>query len=249
MTAGFQLFTPSGITQIDGDFLNTSLTGHGHITVSATPTNPLISTLVYAWKQGSIAFNAVNPMVAFCCSVPTIMVSCVKQGAVYTATFLCATTGAVDLEYFIFDQTPTIGTTFGLQVFNASGALVYDSNFAYSRILNFVTGGTSPLYPPNSPDRTGPAPIFRVDTYDRKIAICQAGPLTVSKNAYTDDTGPDPGDEITTTIWGAVSAWTVNTVQTAFQWRQFGVLQTPFQVSSYGSGDYYYLIFDVSAVA
>lgn len=61
-----------------------------------------------------------------------------RSGQSVTFRIVRATSGSV--QWYLFDEPQSAPSSFGLQVFNASGKLVFDSQFLYMRVLEMLYG-------------------------------------------------------------------------------------------------------------
>ncbi|SDR19287.1 hypothetical protein SAMN05443245_3448 [Paraburkholderia fungorum] len=145
MTAGFQAFTDTGVVQIDG----------------LTPNYQLIATFAQVTQQESIptVFNNVNTQFyatlwhttfTFTASRPFfafradggVMATPWKFSKIgtntFTAEFISASQATIRL--YVFDQVPVTANNFGLQVFDASGALIADAANPFTRVIDVIEG-------------------------------------------------------------------------------------------------------------
>lgn len=233
MAAGFQCWGSHGLAQIDGNYLNTSCIVHTFIAATSTDTPDVVNNTQF--KAGAFTFYASNPFVAWRCPVPCAMLRLTNNGdGTYTAFFIVLGGGA-NIEIFVFDQTPTVGSNNGLQVFNAAGVLVFDSNFAYTKIIDFWNGNPYPL-------NSGVGRQYSV-----KCAVMQAGPLVTSKtNTVFDE---EDGSEIITTTWVSMFAWNPNDAAIAVGSQATASTSGPEgEGAEWYGGQYLYLVMDVSHI-
>ena len=124
MAAGLQVYRDDGVVlQIDESFINLQFIRKGTIQLNAkNPTN--LST---NWMYNTLTVSSLTAIVAIRCPYPVyINVSAVNNGSVTYEYFVNNAAGAT-LEYWIYDTASTTsGNTAGLQVFDASGVLIFD---------------------------------------------------------------------------------------------------------------------------
>jgi len=128
--AGFKIVGNHGSTMIDENYKNFNLTATGYVTTPQAGQNVM-------YDYGGVTYTGRNPLVAF---RPLGDFSVGATGTyldgngVYHTDFI--TGGSGSLQYYVFDTVPDYtGSTFGVQVRNASGAVTFDSNLRYLRIL------------------------------------------------------------------------------------------------------------------
>lgn len=135
MPAGLQVYGSHGVFQIDGTFKNLALRAKYSVVTTAA----LGSVGVTANQSKTDIFShtgITNPVVA---------VRCTTQGATLYwlsgSQFQIACNGAVGtaIDIYVFgDPIPSVGGKY-LQVYNASGELVFDAGQKYMRVVGIAT--------------------------------------------------------------------------------------------------------------
>jgi hypothetical protein len=142
MEAGLQVFNTSNIIQVDALYKNYRLLSHGFVTITYANSDMNPNT---AYVEGIVTVSgAQNPMIAL--SVNVNIRSWREQVSADTFRFrftvdaLGTTPRPFDAEYYVYDAPPPAPTStgFGLQVYNPSGQVVYDSVFGYMRVLGVI---------------------------------------------------------------------------------------------------------------
>lgn len=150
MAAGLQVFNNSNTIQIDSLYKNYRLLSHGFVTITYANDDMNPNT---AYVEGIVTVSgAQNPMIAL--SVNVNIRSWREQLSADTFRFRFSVDGLSTIprpfnaEYYVYDAPPPTPTNpgFGLQVYNASGQVVYDSGFGYMRVLGVINqSATFPL--------------------------------------------------------------------------------------------------------
>ncbi|WP_139137869.1 MULTISPECIES: hypothetical protein [unclassified Pseudomonas] len=131
MPAGFQSFTDSGNTQIDGDWKNFALVDKlGVVSVN---------TRFESFYFNGVQFRSPNTtdLIFFHCASDMAIVSIRLEGG--GRTFYVATkVEGIAVTVFVFrSQSPTDSRS-GFQVFDAAGTLVFDANSRYAKISGML---------------------------------------------------------------------------------------------------------------
>lgn len=136
MPTGFQLFNNDYISVIDDNFFNLCLAGKGSAVTSNNPN--------YSYVDVTLACR--QPTIAFKCTTGFAYILTQKNNGNGTWTFrFGASTANQTIRYWLFDTPPPdSSSTSGMQVFNASRALVFDANYKYLSPVAFYqnTDGT-----------------------------------------------------------------------------------------------------------
>lgn len=133
MPAGLQVFTDSGVMQIDQDNLNFGLRLKGTATCDQVLGGP--TGRRYASVQIT---NATAPMIAVHLNGELALYRVSVSGSTWTFFFI-GDPGQT-FEWFIFDlYTAAIGTNFGLEVYNAASSLAYNSGAPPAKIAGVGT--------------------------------------------------------------------------------------------------------------
>lgn len=133
MPAGFQVVGAHGAVQIDGNYANLGLVAKGTVTIPAagsiTPSTPSAASL-----PPQISMTGITPIL---CLRPLVvnaaLASVKKNGSTFSYTVIgSASASGETFQWYLFDQMslaiPLSTGNAGLQVFNASGQIVFDSN-------------------------------------------------------------------------------------------------------------------------
>lgn len=134
MPTGFQAFNDNNYVQIDDQYSNLRLVTKGTLpagknVVSVTGTYPLVVLRLEQPTGGTDVF-----------AYPE---SCIRSGGKWDFT-LSTTLGGVFkpgtvFEYYVFDKAEPTPSNFGLQTFDSTGKLIYDSNDRYLKIVSQIT--------------------------------------------------------------------------------------------------------------
>ena len=136
MPAGFQIIGSSGNVQIDGNYVNLGLIAKGTVTIPAAGS---IST-------SAVNASAITPQIVVTGSTPILCIApkivranigrVQQSGSTFSYTIIGGASSAGEtFNWYLFDQMSlTTQGTSGLQVFNASGQIVFNSNANPMRI-------------------------------------------------------------------------------------------------------------------
>jgi hypothetical protein len=131
MFVGLQAFNGAGYYQIDSTFVNLRLIAKG--TMHVPP--PFTAGSTFIASSASVFVNGVSPVVAFRSPMHTgIGILNTLTPSLYQVRAVAGVEG--DVEYFIFDRAAPTPSSFGLQVFDGGGTLVYDSGDKSLRVLD-----------------------------------------------------------------------------------------------------------------
>jgi hypothetical protein len=186
---GLKVYNESGDLQIDGEYRNHHFKSKGTLTVDG-----LTGSNVGATRK-EIAFTN--------CVAPVLAIRSVNSGFIcnYLVASIVGTTwtfrlignyntgsGSRDVEYWLFDNINSPSSeTWGLRVWDAAGALVYDSGFPPLISVDFLENLT---YSPG----TGVNEIY---ISGRKYAAIMSGGGGDSAEIPTGPIGGGPGDVAT----------------------------------------------------
>lgn len=160
MPTGFQVINENGFLQIDESFKNMVLVAKGTVTLTRPGGNGALPYQAAGYATISYPVSSRNPILAM---RPT--------GSTYGACFLATDNaftiyGAVNtvVEYFIFDDVRfgNAAGNVGMQVFDANGVELFNSNNTYMKVLgsyavNLVV--SSSANPAPVPQYSGSAPV------------------------------------------------------------------------------------------
>lgn len=207
MPSGLQVFNENGGFIIDGTYMNLCLAKKE--TKSSQPQGN--------FNQISFSYLASDPTEI----PPVLAISCDKRviisGPVVSAGgqydwLVISYAGPATATGYIFRGPPATGGNHGMQVFNDSGALVFDSTFPYMRIIDLI-------YDP--PSNSEPAP--RTKTYPGivQIAFFQ-NTFAVEQSCFQFPDTP-PRMQIAHTYYGASAIGnTLDMGRQNFSLQQFG---------------------------
>lgn len=134
MPAGFQIINDSGVVQVDQDYKNYALYSKTTITSWSS-----------SWNSGTggTVFSAAVPIPPSGSYVIALITSGASSASVmYGGTVMAtAPSGTPTVTAYVFAAPTASGSTSGVQVFDASGGVVFDSALKYMRV---VYAGTIP---------------------------------------------------------------------------------------------------------
>jgi hypothetical protein len=156
MATGFQVINDNGILQIDEYFRNMVLVARGTVNTARPNYAGSVPYERAAYAKISYPVSGRQPVLALRCSVNTCFTTQTNGFTVFTPQGANELTG-YPVEYFIYDRIDfgnAAGNT-GMQVFNAQGVEVFNSNNNYMKVLgaydvNLVVSnaGTNPAIVP-----------------------------------------------------------------------------------------------------
>lgn len=142
MPEGLQIFNDSGFIQIDANYLNMELKSKGSAVIGPSNMANGGSTI------GKVSFSVggENPSIAFISSGMAACYLASRSGSTFTFEIYNGENANNTVEWFVFDNSNNDGAgNSGLQVFNAVGRLVFDSNKKYLRVLDYWERSASAL--------------------------------------------------------------------------------------------------------
>lgn len=139
MTAGLQVINDSGVFQIDDTYKNLQLISKTAVTTMTQVASGSMSAGLYGyWYYDIVVTSATNPVVALGGNASNWLIVGAVNISGGTWTFRVYSDSDVDFTYYVFD-VPTTSGSFGLEVFNSSGALQYTSGRYPFRPVQLVT--------------------------------------------------------------------------------------------------------------
>lgn len=137
---GLRAYNDNGILQIDSKYKNMELVGSGSAVASAGGIARYVDVNVVG----------VNPLLAFRHAYGVTCVPIAKSGSTFTfrlyTYYAGGTTGDLNINYWIFDSIASpSASSYGLQVFNESGEICYDSAGKYFKVLEADLIGGAPV--------------------------------------------------------------------------------------------------------
>ncbi len=147
-TAGLQVFNDNGSILIDQNYVNLALRGKGTVAIGTNAANGgYLGTELFGITLGQ------PPLIAIRSSG---FVSIADVGLDRFSYHLAK--GVETFDYWFFGPPPVSTARYGLQVFDDSGKLVFDSNLGYVRMMQFInTQNTGMIYP----DSGGVSSLFQ----------------------------------------------------------------------------------------
>jgi len=135
MPVGFQAINDDGVVQIDENYINMQLVQKGTVALN-TWTWPGI-------HSGSFTYTGEAPIVALYSPVVAAVTNSVRSGNSWTFYISAATESPISIGYYVFDRAAISSSGAGLEIFNASGKLVYSSATKLLRIgaMPAIEGG------------------------------------------------------------------------------------------------------------
>lgn len=133
MPSGIQVINNAGTILIDENYSNLAVRASGTVTGSTSSTGRL---------DFAVASGLNAPMFAIAPSAAQFSVLAYRPDTNVIKIQGRDNTQSTNFPYFIFDTPVASGLNYGLQVFNASGVLTFDSNLKYARVVD-VFGGTT----------------------------------------------------------------------------------------------------------
>lgn len=181
MPEGLQAFNESGQIVVDTEVQNFALIESGRVTTTGIIGEVRYHDIVAVGRSAPVlALNAGGNWVG--------LLGASVSGSTYTWRVITLT--AVNVDYWLFDETPVV-ENFGLEVFNAAGGRVFHSGIGQMRVVGFSAGGLG--YNGN---------------YDgvvsEKIAVAQGRPARVDLVFNDGDfgIGGEPGDIVKRYVHG-----------------------------------------------
>lgn len=145
MPAGLQITNPSGTIQIDENYANLAIIEKR--TVSAAQGGAYDSAL-----KVDVTVTSDFPFIAIKCARPCAITKIQRAGTSSTAiyTISVAPSGnppwaSFPVDVYVFGRTKQFADGVGLQVFDSTGKITYDSNNAYADIVGMITSTTFPM--------------------------------------------------------------------------------------------------------
>lgn len=148
MAYGLQCWNDSGSYQIDGETVNlvhsqtiTGTTGAGSLEMGRSNAGKQYTTFA---NTVTVTVSATAPLFALYCPAryAAIMKTTNPSAGTWQVVVWTAD-GVADFELHVFDRASAAAAPvggYGLQVFSASGELVYNSNQRLARVLGFASG-------------------------------------------------------------------------------------------------------------
>lgn len=204
--AGLTVYNDSSTIQIDSTFMNYGLVSKGVLTFQIpdasvpSPTPPKITV------------TGRNPLIAYRSDITVSPVRS-KSGNSFVFEFQVFSKSVQPqtktIEYFIYDE-PVGQGTYGLQVFDANGKLVFDSSRPYMKVLDVI-------------DRTAAFPLSRwtetkYSYSNKKIAIVMSQ-LAIK---VVDDVGTVQGNTLLGLVLPQVTGQSTFSIFDGGQWYEYG---------------------------
>lgn len=208
MEAGLQIFNTTGNVQIDSKFKNLAVIQKGQVQLLGTDVE---------WTGGAktkINVNGTNPILALQSTVRLRTRRVKEANGSYSFYFNIAQNVQAPLvKYWIFDEPTSIGNS-GMQVFDGSGQLVFDSSRGYMKVVGFINKTATFTY-------FGTSQTYNYESSSLAIVCCQQA-------SKLEDTGGGQNPETTIySVTGSTNGKTV-TVYDGPEWTIGGVLVSPY---------------------
>lgn len=129
MPAGLQVYNSDGVFQIDGEFKNLCLRSKVTVTCNVATSNGTNNNYASAAQN----YSGITNLVIALRSSATCMVYWVSA----TQFVIISDTNGASVTVYLFGDPPAASGTSGLQVYNATGQLVFDSDRQYMRVAGF----------------------------------------------------------------------------------------------------------------
>jgi hypothetical protein len=137
MEVGVQIYNGNNQIIIDSNYMNLALRYKGAITTTST------ANFHYTVD---LTLTCVNPLIAFRCTTDYAYLVSQKNNNNGTWTFrLGSYNPSQSISYWVFDEPVLGGSTYGYQVFNPAGKLVFDALFPYMRPTSMYMDTTGSL--------------------------------------------------------------------------------------------------------
>lgn len=142
MGTGLEILNDAGIIQVDSTFQNLSFVYTSSVLCNIGHLN---------CKTGYVNVTGKNPILGFQSGIGVTYIVTGKSGNVYTFRIYLDVDVDTTVTYWVFDsQDSSPAESFGLQVYNSSGLLCFDSSRKYLRVLQYFNGGTGNTFPGKS---------------------------------------------------------------------------------------------------
>jgi len=145
MPVGMQIKNDNGDICIDEEYRNFAVKTSGSATIGTTNINAVGA--VYAIYKADIAVtNCTSPMLALRATTDYVsLLGTAVSGSTYTFT-VASNTSNFSFDYWVFDVAALPADTFGFEVYNSTGQLVFHSSSKAMRVVSAYdasgTGGT-----------------------------------------------------------------------------------------------------------
>ena len=194
MPAGLQVFNDSGIVQIDGTYSNLQLTAKGTASTSMQNLSYFTQangTFRYNTPYTTVSFTGNTPVFAVSGDSTVSVVSTSVSGSVWTVGIITPN-GPASFEWYVFDEASSSGGNYGLQVFNDSGVLVFDSSNKYFRQIGYVFG-VVPTYSANNVNGYTNPVTYLYSFPGKKCAVaCMLSPVNYGNVKWDSGTNTIP---------------------------------------------------------
>lgn len=136
MPAGFQCFNDGSFIQIDADYKNYEFSQKGTFTIG--PSN--LASGGSSLGTVTVTVNGSFPVLAINCAELCYASLKSRSGQTFTFEIYNGNNYNISGEYFVFDASNANSAgNVGMQIFNASAELVYDTNKKYMRVLDYFS--------------------------------------------------------------------------------------------------------------
>ena len=247
MTAGFQAFTDTGLVQIDGTTQNYALRQTISVTTASGGMNAGMSNAGVMYQLSApiatVSVTAAQPLfVVHSPGTYATIIKCTQSGSTWTVQLWSAS--PTTLTLYVFDQSSAAapaGPGYGLQVFDASGVLVFDARQRIARILDAQSGNINNA-------GAGWGQWNQIDNWTTSFSYPGASKVGVACIGNAFLSAPTGGSN---NGWYNISGMQTvgNTVNLAYQYFQQGNTSHPGNNVCYGSAfDWRFMAVDLSNI-
>lgn len=208
MEAGLQIYNTTGNIQIDSKFKNLAIIKKGEVQLLGTDVE---------WTGGAktkINVAGTNPLIAIQSTVRMRTRRLKEANGTYSFYFnISQNVAPPKVKYWVFDEPTSVGNS-GLQVFDQSGQLVFDSSRGYMKVVGFINRTATFTY-------FGTSQTYNYLSSSLAIVTCQQA-------SRLEDTGGGQNPETTIySVTGSTNGKMV-TVYDGPEWTVGGVLVSPY---------------------
>lgn len=127
MTAGIQIFNSSNIVQVDENYRNFLLVASGQFTASIANINSNAWWLQFQYIWTKLTSQAIMAVRTTTYPGLNLNIGSYRDGLKVCNFSFRTDQPPIPFQFYIYDNVPANNSNLGMQVFNASGQLVYDA--------------------------------------------------------------------------------------------------------------------------
>lgn len=188
MAFGMEIFDSSGVLQADCNLLSYFCRKSGTgTTVSATdigntvPSKGVIPTAGAGYTYPLVAIVCAGYVVARASNTPSTDI-----------IFACSAPTGTAFSYYIFDYSPALpSSSFGIELYNASGQRTFSSNYFPMQVINVLTSGnvthTGKSLAVGLPELGGYRTAGDLDYYLGGVQVIPDGPGSYDSTGFQND--------------------------------------------------------------